>query len=137
MKERIRKDPYINYVRVRLEKERFRFTPQREKVAEYIANHKGVFSAEQIGKKLKSIDRASIYRIIRLFEKLDLVHPVLVMRETEYYEAHGERHHHHEICKICGKTACIACPLSRKKSKILKFEHHTLVITGLCKSCTT
>jgi len=131
------KEEYVKYFKSELEKSRFRFTPQREKVAEYIANHKGVFSAEQVGKKLKEIDRASVYRILKLFAKLDLIHPVVKIKDKEYYEIHSKFHHHHEICTRCGTTACIACPLSRKKSKILKFEHHTFVITGLCKSCTT
>ncbi len=132
---------YAKQVRDKLDKKWLRFTPQREAVAGYIANHKGVFSAEQIGKSIKGVDRASVYRIMRLFEKLDLIHPVLTLRGKEYYEAHGERHHHHEICVRCGKTACIACPLPaqagppKKKSKMLKIKHHTFVVTGLCKKC--
>jgi len=127
----------IDHIKGGLKKRGFRYTPQREKIAEYIAYHKGIFSAEQIGKKTKGVDRASVYRILRLFVKLDLIHPVLTLQEKEYYEPHGKPHHHHEICTRCGRTACIPCPLPKKKSKMLKIEHHTFVVTGICKSCAT
>jgi Fur family transcriptional regulator, ferric uptake regulator len=135
------KRDYVKYVKDELGERWFRFTPQREKIAKYIAGHKGIFSADQVGRKLKEVDRASIYRTLRLFAELDLIHPVLTLREKEYYEAHSKRHHHHEICTRCGRTACIACPLSaqaglsKTKSKILKTKHHTYAVTGLCKSC--
>lgn len=88
-------------------------------------------------------DRTSIYRAVKLFEKIGIVQ----RRYTGWKyklelsdEFHG--HHHHLTCTICGRTEVTAddAELVNSLQKLTEnygFEitEHRLEIRGICKAC--
>lgn len=90
-----------------------------------------------------SIDRASIYRTIALFEKLGIVQRLQIgwKYKLELTDSFS-RHHHHLTCLKCGRV--IAFDESTELIKELrwvaahnrfKIRSHQLEIQGLCESC--
>lgn len=110
-------------------------TQSREKIAEIVSTQKGVFSPNEVIEKAKGMDRVTVYRILELFESMDLIHPVLTHHGEKHYEIHGEKHHHHVVCTGCEKTSCVDCEVKRTKVKGFGDIHHSVVYTGLCNAC--
>lgn len=118
-----------------LEEKGQKITISRERIAHVIAVQKGVFSPNEIIQEASGMDRVTVYRVLDLFELLDIIHPVLTQHGEKHYEVHGEKHHHHVVCTGCEKTSCIDCTEKRKKTKGFTQLHHSVVFTGLCDHC--
>jgi len=119
-----------------LQRTGYKITRPRAAVAAWMEKKRGVFSVKELRRDLPSLDAVSVYRTVELFQKLDLIHPVLTVHGEQHYEIHGEKHHHHAVCERCETTRCIpACDLPSKKIKGFAQLHHTLVFTGLCLRC--
>ncbi|HEY5695682.1 MAG TPA: transcriptional repressor [Candidatus Saccharimonadales bacterium] len=97
----------------------------------------------EITTQLPEVDRASIYRVIALFEKLHIV-AKLQMGWKYKLELTGEfgRHHHHMTCIKCGRVQVLEA--SRViEDEIAKLTNesdftatsHLLEIRGLCRNC--
>ena len=110
-------------------------TSPRMRIAHIVASHTGVFSPNEIIVEATDMDRVTVYRILDLFELLDIIHPVLTQHGEKHYEVHGEKHHHHVVCTGCEKTSCIDCEVKRKRVKGFDEIHHSVVFTGLCDQC--
>jgi Fe2+ or Zn2+ uptake regulation protein len=98
----------------------------------------------QIVSSLPTIDRASVYRCIALFEELHVVQRLNIgwkykLELTDQFHYH----HHHITCKICGQTK----PLEESSEledtvRNLATGHgytslsHQIEITGICKQCS-
>lgn len=89
-----------------------------------------------------SIDRASVYRAVELFEKLGIVQRLNTgwkykIELTDKFSAH----HHHLTCVQCGRTIAL------KESELEQFiddiarghgfvpEAHQIEIQGRCRDC--
>ena len=85
--------------------------------------------------------RASVYRAL---EQLGLVQRLEVSRGTAGYERvePGGAHHHHAICRHCGRMVPFEDrSLERAIAKLsdeISFEvsDHDVVLRGLCERCT-
>ncbi|PIR76185.1 MAG: hypothetical protein COU32_03450 [Candidatus Magasanikbacteria bacterium CG10_big_fil_rev_8_21_14_0_10_42_10] len=113
-----------------------KITTPRQAMAQIIATRTGVFSPNEIIEDATGMDRVTVYRILDLFELLDIIHPVLTHHGEKHYEVHGTAHHHHIVCTGCEKTSCIDCTEKRKKAKGFTQLHHSVVFTGLCEHCS-
>jgi Fur family transcriptional regulator, ferric uptake regulator len=90
-----------------------------------------------------SVNRASIYRTIKLFESLGVVHrlPMGWKYKLELSDLFN-KHHHHISCAGCGQIS-VAKEDRQIERLILDitsgagYEHlsHSLEITGLCAGC--
>lgn len=118
-----------------LKKSEYKQTPLRDAIGAWIAKDKDVFSVQEIMRDLPALDKVSVYRTIELFASLDIIHPVLTQHGEQHYELHGDKHHHHAVCEVCEKTACVPCPISEKIVKGFQSMHHHFVLTGLCNQC--
>lgn len=91
------------------------------------------------------VDRASVYRTITLFERLGIVHRILIgwKYKLELSDTFQE-HHHHLTCLKCGSLV----PLAEDSNleQILRdmadnhgflTQSHQLEISGLCIDCRT
>ncbi|MBD3329984.1 hypothetical protein GF354_00465 [Candidatus Peregrinibacteria bacterium] len=115
----------------------YKLTKPRKLIAKWIVGHKGVFSALEICRSLTDLDRVTIYRTIKLFCSLDIIHTVLSLNGEQYYERHATRgHHHHIVCTMCKKSECVPCEVPEIEISSFKKIHHSLVFTGLCDKCT-
>lgn len=91
-----------------------------------------------------NVDRATVYRVIGLFEKLGIVQRLQIGWKYKL-ELSGafHHHHHHMTCVACGVTAQI--PEDAHLEQHLRdaaanqsfiMQGHQLEIQGLCASCS-
>ncbi len=91
-----------------------------------------------------TIDRASVYRTIALFEKLGIVQRLQIgwKYKLELSDAF-HRHHHHLSCTGCGSTFALQedPELEARLTLLAQRQHfamhgHQLEIQGLCNKCS-
>jgi len=98
---------------------------------------------ELVLKTEKDIDRASLYRTVRLFEGLGIVKRITIgwKYKLELNEQFSS-HHHHLHCEVCGKIIDIKEPpqLDPYIRAITSKHHfkalsHSFEVEGICESC--
>jgi len=120
------------------------FTRSRRLVFEALLGGKPKTMAELVAELSGSIDRASVYRTVEIFEKLGIVHRVNTgwkykLELSDMFIGH----HHHLHCSKCGKIESLpANPMLEtmidKVAASTDFSprHHQLEVYGLCSSCS-
>ena len=91
----------------------------------------------------RSINLASVYRTIELFCRLGVLTEVDHMPEGRRYELSDDyrEHHHHLICRECGKTEDFEdCEMEEIEKLIrrrfrFKVTRHDLRFIGVCQRC--
>jgi Fur family transcriptional regulator, ferric uptake regulator len=92
--------------------------------------------------KVKSVDRASIYRTVDLFERLGIAQRLNTgwkykLELTDKFAAH----HHHLTCVNCGRTIAMNETELERTIEKLTAAHgfvpssHQIEIQGLCSDC--
>jgi Fur family transcriptional regulator, ferric uptake regulator len=119
----------------------------RTAVVEALSGHDCAVTALELDDELRRreppVGRASVYRALEQLEELGLVRRVEVCRGTAGYERIDPdgRHHHHAICRDCGRVVPFEDPsLERaigKLSKSISFDvtEHDVVLRGRCERC--
>lgn len=97
---------------------------------------------QQLVAKTKTVDRASVYRAIELFEQLGIVQRLNTgwkyrIELTDKFSAH----HHHITCTTCGTTVAINEGQLERFIENLAHNHgftpvsHQIEIQGICNAC--
>lgn len=119
----------------------------RTAVVEALARHECAVTALELDDELRrrrpAVGRASVYRALEQLEGLGLVQRLEVSRGTAGYERvePGGEHHHHAICRNCGRMVPFEDPILEraiaKLSDDLSFEvtDHDVVLRGRCERC--
>lgn len=120
-------------------------TKQRIAVAEALAATEGFHSAQEIhellGRRGDSVGLATVYRTL---QKLAESGEVDMMRSEDgeaIYRRCSDTHHHHLVCRSCGRTVEVEGPAVERWTSSMAAEHgyadvsHTLEIFGTCPSC--
>lgn len=125
-----------------LKKAGFSLTKPRRTVFEALLGHEPQAMSEVIA-AAKGVDRASIYRIIELFEKLGIVHRLQIGWKYKLeLSDQFSKHHHHLTCLNCGKI--VALPENAIFEDYIRafaidygfeLKDHQLEIRGLCQAC--
>lgn len=119
-------------------------TTPRQAVFDALQHHRSLTMRELVA-ACAHINRATIYRSVKLFEQLGIV--TRIPNGWKYRLELGEKfldHHHHATCHNCG--ASIALPedpslelhlneLASRKN--FKLESHQIELLGLCYACQT
>ncbi len=125
-----------------LRKRGYSVTKPRQIIFAVLLNH-APLSMNELTKQLSSIDRASVYRTVTLFEELGFVRRINLgwkykLELSDIFTAH----HHHLHCRNCGQVIDIDDnpDLDKAVAELAKqynFEQvtHELEITGLCPIC--
>ncbi|MFC1687702.1 Fur family transcriptional regulator [Patescibacteria group bacterium] len=113
----------------------FRATLPRLRVLEYLQRNRKPKTIKEIYTHIRSeqIDLASIYRAIKVFQRLGFVFSDTILGKTAYYLS--EKIHHHITCRRCHKVECLPCTVETPKPKSFKTIEHQLTLTGLCAKC--
>lgn len=99
---------------------------------------------QQLIEQCSAIDRASVYRIVALFERLDIVQRLQTgwKYKIELSDAFHD-HHHHATCLRCGNTIALAedHTLERLLHRVaelhrFRLHSHQLELQGYCQSCS-
>lgn len=119
----------------------------RTAVVEALAGHDCAVTAIELDDELRrrkpAVARASVYRALEQLERLGLVQRMEVSRGTAGYERvePGGEHHHHAICRRCGRMVPFEdASLERAIAELsdsISFEvtDHDVVLRGTCERC--
>lgn len=123
-----------------------RRTQQRAAVVDALRNAGGFRSAQQLHEEVRaegsSVALATIYRNLRSMAaagELDVLHPP--GGEAIYRLCQSQGHHHHLVCRTCGRTVEIDSPgleeWAKETAKTHRFRSvvHTAELYGLCSRC--
>lgn len=140
-------DDLIARFKRKLAENNYKLTKQREIILETILERKNWhFTAEElftaVRKKDRDIGMATIYRSLELFQNLEILHVLDFNDESRKYELHlKDTHHHHLICKGCGRLIefkdqdinYFEAELEEKYN--FKITEHRLRFYGYCEEC--
>ncbi|MDX6588795.1 MAG: Fur family transcriptional regulator, ferric uptake regulator [Solirubrobacterales bacterium] len=120
----------------------------RTAVVEALSRHDCAVTALDLDDELRSrrprVGRASVYRALEQLEQLGLVQRIEVSRGTAGYERvdPAGHHHHHAICRDCGRMVPFEDPSLEQAieglSDRMQFDitQHDVVLRGRCDRCS-
>jgi Fur family transcriptional regulator, ferric uptake regulator len=139
--------PWAEHALSALHEAGYRRGGARTAVVEALARHDCAVTALELDDELRrrkpAVGRASVYRALEQLEQLGLVQRLEVTRGTASYERvePGGEHHHHAICRSCGRMVPFEDPsLERAIARLsegMSFEvtDHDVVLRGICERC--
>lgn len=122
-----------------------RNTRQRTAVSTLLAEVDGFHSAQDLYAMLRQRgERVGLTTVYRTLQGLADAGEIDVMRPPggeHLYRRCSEGHHHHLVCRRCGRTVEVAGPAVESWAERVAAEHgyaevsHTLEIFGTCPAC--
>ena len=122
-----------------------RRTRQRAAVQEVLAELHEFRTAQQIHDELrKRGDSIGLTTVYRTLQSLSEAGELDALRNTEgetAYRRCSDGHHHHLVCRSCGRTVEVSGPAVERWANAVAAEHgfrevsHDLEIFGTCGSC--
>ncbi|MDH6227062.1 Fur family transcriptional regulator [Streptomyces sp. MJP52] len=127
---------------------RGRSTRQRAAVAQALDEVNGFRSAQELHDMLRHRgDSVGLTTVYRTLQSLADAGEVDVLRTSEgesvYRRCASEEHHHHLVCRGCGKAVEVEGPAVERWADAIASEHgfvdvdHTVEIFGTCAACAT
>ncbi|HEY97686.1 MAG TPA: transcriptional repressor [Dehalococcoidia bacterium] len=127
-----------------LKQKGYKMTPQRRLIVEYIHDNQSHLTADELISFLETrapgINKSTVYRTLDLLEESGCVVKSEIDGHFIYHHAE-EGHHHHLVCRVCGKTqdcnenlfSSVKDVLANRYGFQADFKH--IMITGLCSAC--
>lgn len=122
-----------------------RRTRQRELVASTLADLDDFRSASQIHQALlqhgTEVGRATVYRTLQAMYVAGEADIIVLPDGETVYRSCSPGHHHHLVCRECGRTIEIVGPVVERWSNETAATHgfddvtHTLEVFGRCADC--
>ncbi len=122
-----------------------RLTPQREMILSVIRASDGHLTADDILKRVRAryayLNKSAVYRTLDLLTRLNLVDQIDFGEGRVEYEIHQHPHHHHLLCRNCGKRMEIDGRFFVTLEKTLRAQYgfsadlDQFAIRGLCRKC--
>src|SRR5579872_7289409 len=91
--------------KVQLKSGGLKITPARLNLLDIFKHAKKPISVKEISKDLKQADVVTLYRNIDSLKNLGVIKKISLGKTEGYYELSSAKHHHHLICKVCGRIA--------------------------------
>ncbi|ADL06858.1 Fur family transcriptional regulator [Thermosediminibacter oceani] len=130
-----------------LKQKGLKITDQRKAIVKVLKECGCMLSAREIFDKVKKIipgvNFSTIYRNLDLMSQKGILCGLMVDTGVSLYGLRSEEgHHHHFVCKGCGRSLAIDyCPMGLLEKELAKkgFSHteHQFVVYGFCGSCGT
>lgn len=128
-----------------LHREGYRITPQRQMVLDAVCKIGGHGRPEEVyelvRRKSPAVNRATVYRTLKLLSELGLIADTVTVDGRLVYEMAGEHRHHHLVCRICGANVEFSDANFRAFTDQLQQSHGFLVenshvtLRGVCAVC--
>src|SRR5215213_4062858 len=120
----------------------YSITAPRQQIFALLQEHGPISTAQLVDKCQETIDRATVYRTVELFESLGIVNRIWHgFKSTLELSEIFMPHHHHAMCQLCGKTIDVTSQdLERAIGAVAK-EHeflplaHSVELQGYCRDC--
>lgn len=121
-------------------------TGRRDVVAGALATADGFRSAQEVHAALRAAgQRVGLTTVYRHLQALVDAGEADVLRgddgEARYRRCASERHHHHLVCRHCGRTVEVQGPAVERWARDVSARHgfrdveHTVEVFGTCRSC--
>jgi Fur family ferric uptake transcriptional regulator len=133
------------FFRKTLKKKKVRMSHPRLLIYKELSQAKGPLTAQDLYQCLiknhKRIGLSSIYRCLDLFESIGMAFKITNGSNGRYKLCELEDHHHHIVCKSCGKVMEFdLCEISSWSEKVMestgfKITDHQLNFYGFCEKC--
>ena len=124
---------------------RTRNTAQRQAIAKRLEELSSFVSAQQLhddlAKSGSRIGLATVYRTLQVLLDEGEVDVLRTDSELLYRSCDSTEHHHHLVCRICGRTVEVAGPQIEAWARQVAAEadfidvEHTLELMGTCSTC--
>lgn len=129
------------------QKHNIRPTPLRDQIYSVIANKASAISKKEIEEQLQDLDRITLYRTLKVFEKKGMIHQVLDGTNTLKYAScedqcseHNHKHDHvHFYCNTCNETFCldrVNIP-NIPSPEAYTVQDVNILFSGKCKACNS
>jgi Fe2+ or Zn2+ uptake regulation protein len=131
----------IELIVQRLELRGHRMTGSRRRVIDAILLAPAQFTADDILHELPDVGRATVFRTMKLLLDLNVVCRVLLEDGTLHYRLSTRGHHHHLVCRSCGRVEDFSrCDVSAlveelRRNTEYEIQSHWLEVYGRCASC--
>jgi Fur family transcriptional regulator, ferric uptake regulator len=122
-------------------------TRQRDTVLQALADDDNFRSAQDLYAQLRAsstpIGLATVYRALQQLADAAAVDVLRTDSGEALYRRCGTRHHHHLICRSCGKTVEVAAEPVEKWAQAVARRHgfrqpqHRVEVFGVCRECTS
>ncbi len=120
-------------------------TRQRRAIAEVLATNDEFHSAQEIHDLLRrdgaSIGLSTVYRTVQALADAGEVDVLRTEGGESVYRRCSDTHHHHLVCRSCGRTVEVEGPTVEKWTRSVAATHgysdvsHTLELFGTCPGC--
>lgn len=126
-----------------------RATPGRILLLDVLNKEPQPLTVYEIEEKLKK-NRGSELNQVTIYRALDALHRAQIVKRVnlEHDHAHfeliaGREHHHHAVCRSCGRIENIEVPHAahpeqealKRSKEFASFDSYSLEFFGLCKKC--
>lgn len=125
----------------RLELRGHRITASRRRVLEAVVAAPAHFTVDDVLRLAPNVGRATVFRTMKLLQDLNVVCRVLMEDGSLHYRLSTRGHHHHLVCRSCGRVEDFAtCDVSSLVEEVARnteyqIEGHWLEVYGRCASC--
>lgn len=113
-----------------------KLTSKSSLILKTLQNTKGFCTAQEIHKKIPTINLTTVYRNLEKFTELGLIQKISLPHQEFAYE-YTEHKHHHAICNSCSNIKHITLPSRILKSipELAHFDPNSIeiIIKGTCK----
>ncbi len=121
-------------------------TRPREQIATILRAGRRFLSAGEIHRALEQVQAkvslSTVYRTLEhLMAKGDVTVRIDDSGESTYMLCEPEHHHHHAICRMCGKVDDVDCTVVEQFSESLRqltgfeIDGHKMEFMGRCRAC--
>ena len=121
-------------------------TKPREQITALLRAEPRFFSAGEIHRRLEDgaskVSLSTVYRTLEhLLERGEIAARVDESGESTYTMCAPERHHHHAICRVCGRVEDVTCSTMDQLAESLRAVHgfelddHKMEFIGRCRAC--
>jgi Fur family ferric uptake transcriptional regulator len=107
-----------------------KLTTARKSILELLVNSNKPLSYEDMKENI-SMDKATFYRNITIFEEENLINSFESNDKKRYFEL-KETQHSHFICSSCSKIECIH---EKLEINLPNYKIENIIIKGICKNC--
>ena len=125
----------------RLELRGHRITGSRRRVLDALLAAPAHFTVDDVLRLAPGVGRATVFRTMKLLLDLNAVCRVLMEDGSLHYRLSARGHHHHLVCRSCGRVEDFStCDVSSLVDQLAssmdyQIEGHWLEVYGRCASC--
>lgn len=114
-----------------------RMTSNRRNVLQYLCGQKKPVSIKQLENRFSRLNIVTLYRMMDFFIEQGIVREFTHDPKEKCFELAEpyHEHHHHTICRRCGKVRDLECKLTLPKMKNFVPDMHVVTVYGRCKQC--